>query len=224
MEEFIQVRNHLSATFAACSFRKVRIWRITSVFIPASGPISVKFAKRRLPDIQRSGIIEEFTPVKSRTGVTSAVLPSIKPRILRITRKSIPVKSRTGNFSIQKSKVLKAYIRFHVRKIFCVFRCDICEIGFSDRFALKRHRAIHEKYGQTARNPNTNNAANAQQANASSQQQQSQQQQQPQQAQQGQVVVVNATTPVTVSQGQGQVILDEVYKCQVAFPEPKWFS
>ncbi|XP_017878344.1 zinc finger protein 723-like isoform X2 [Ceratina calcarata] len=102
-------------------------------------------------------------------------------------------------------------------------RCDICEIGFSDRFALKRHRAIHEKYGQTARNPNSNNANNAQQANASNQQQQQQQQQQPQQAQQGQqVVVVNATTPVTVSQGQGQaVMLEEVYKCQVTFPEPK---
>ncbi|XP_014485138.1 PREDICTED: zinc finger protein 160-like isoform X2 [Dinoponera quadriceps] len=101
-------------------------------------------------------------------------------------------------------------------------RCDICEIGFSDRFALKRHRAIHEKYGQTARNQNANNAANAQQANASSQQQQQQQQQQPQQTQPGQVVVVNATTPVTVSQGQGQaVMLEEVYKCQVAFPEPK---
>ncbi|XP_014604457.1 zinc finger protein 665-like isoform X4 [Polistes fuscatus] len=103
-------------------------------------------------------------------------------------------------------------------------RCDICEIGFSDRFALKRHRAIHEKYGQTARNQNTNNPSNAQQTNASSQQQQQQQQQQqPQQGQQGQqVVVVNATTPVTVSQGQGQaVMLEEVYKCQVAFPEPK---
>lgn len=102
------------------------------------------------------------------------------------------------------------------------FRCDICEIGFSDRFALKRHRAIHEKYGQTARNQTVNNPANAQQANASSQQQQ--QQQQPQQTQQGQVVVVNATTPVTVSQGQPQgqaVMLEEVYKCQVAFPEPK---
>ncbi|KAL2730835.1 zinc finger protein 2 isoform X1 [Vespula squamosa] len=103
-------------------------------------------------------------------------------------------------------------------------KCDICEIGFSDRFALKRHRAIHEKYGQTARNQNTNNPSNAQQTNASSQQQQQQQQQQqPQQGQQGQqVVVVNATTPVTVSQGQGQaVMLEEVYKCQVAFPEPK---
>lgn len=111
-------------------------------------------------------------------------------------------------------------------KIFLIlsFRCDICEIGFSDRFALKRHRAIHEKYGQTARSQNANNPANAQQANASSQPQPQQQQQQPQQAQQGQVVVVNATTPVTVSQGQGQVMLDEVYKCQVAFPEPKWFS
>lgn len=97
-------------------------------------------------------------------------------------------------------------------------RCDICEIGFSDRFALKRHRAIHEKYGQTARNQNTNNASNAQQTNASGQPQQ----QQPQAQQGQQVVVVNATTPVTVSQGQGQtVMLDEVYKCQVAFQEPK---
>lgn len=97
-------------------------------------------------------------------------------------------------------------------------RCDICEIGFSDRFALKRHRAIHEKYGQTARNQNSNSSGNAPQANTSNQQQQ-----QTQQTQQGQqVVVVNATTPVAVSQGQGQtVMLDDVYKCQVAFPEPK---
>lgn len=96
------------------------------------------------------------------------------------------------------------------------FRCDICEIGFSDRFALKRHRAIHEKYGQTARNQNANSSSNAPQANTSNQQQQAQ-------SQQGQqVVVVNATTPVSVSQGQGQtVMLDDVYKCQVAFPEPK---
>ncbi|KAL7295363.1 zinc finger protein OZF-like isoform X2 [Trichogramma pretiosum] len=79
------------------------------------------------------------------------------------------------------------------------YKCDICEIGFSDRFALKRHRAIHDKYGQTANR-------NAQAGNAPSQ-----------------VVVVNATTPVTVSQaGPGQaVILDDVYKCQVAFPEQK---
>ncbi|XP_033221197.1 uncharacterized protein LOC117175598 [Belonocnema kinseyi] len=92
--------------------------------------------------------------------------------------------------------------------------CDICEIGFSDRFALKRHRAIHEKYGQTARNQNANSSSNTQQGNANNQQQ-------PQQTQQGQqVVVVNATTPVTVSQGQA-VLLDDVYKCQVAFPEPK---
>lgn len=27
------------------------------------------------------------------------------------------------------------------------FKCDICSVGFSDRFALKRHRNIHEKYG-----------------------------------------------------------------------------
>jgi KRAB domain-containing zinc finger protein len=95
-------------------------------------------------------------------------------------------------------------------------RCDICEIGFSDRFALKRHRAIHEKYGQTTSRNSNANQSNAQQANTSGQQQA--QAQQPQQ----QVVVVNAATPVTVSQGQGQaVMLDEVYKCQVAFPEPK---
>ncbi|XP_051157111.1 zinc finger protein 347-like isoform X3 [Leptopilina boulardi] len=95
-------------------------------------------------------------------------------------------------------------------------RCDICEIGFSDRFALKRHRAIHEKYGQTARNQNANSSSNAPQANTSNQQQQAQQ------TQGQQVVVVNATTPVSVSQGQGQtVMLDDVYKCQVAFPEPK---
>ena len=79
---------------------------------------------------------------------------------------------------------------------------------------MKRHRAIHEKYGQTARNQNTNNANNSQQANTNNQQQQAQNQQGQQ------VVVVNAATPVTVSQGQ-TVMLDEVYKCQVAFPEPK---
>ncbi|XP_058796048.1 zinc finger protein 665-like isoform X3 [Phymastichus coffea] len=71
-------------------------------------------------------------------------------------------------------------------------RCDICEIGFSDRFALKRHRAIHEKYGQTS--------SRNSQGNSSGQQ----------------VVVVNAAAP----SGQG-VMLEEVYKCQVAFPEPK---
>ncbi|OXU30351.1 hypothetical protein TSAR_015880 [Trichomalopsis sarcophagae] len=86
-------------------------------------------------------------------------------------------------------------------------RCDICEIGFSDRFALKRHRAIHEKYGQTAARNSQANASNVQ-ANTSAQ------------GQPQQVVVVNATTPVTVSQGQ-PVMLEEVYKCQVAFPEPK---
>ncbi|CAA9996423.1 unnamed protein product [Nesidiocoris tenuis] len=71
-------------------------------------------------------------------------------------------------------------------------RCDICEVGFSDRFALKRHRGIHEKYGQTA---STNQAS------------QQQQQQQPQQQQQG-------------TQADGR--LDELYKCDVtagiAFP------
>ena len=30
------------------------------------------------------------------------------------------------------------------------FKCDICSGAFADRFALKRHRNIHEKYGQTA--------------------------------------------------------------------------
>ncbi|KAL1377366.1 hypothetical protein pipiens_016318 [Culex pipiens pipiens] len=30
------------------------------------------------------------------------------------------------------------------------FKCDICSAAFADRFALKRHRGIHEKYGQTA--------------------------------------------------------------------------
>uniref|UniRef100_A0A182NUM6 C2H2-type domain-containing protein n=1 Tax=Anopheles dirus TaxID=7168 RepID=A0A182NUM6_9DIPT len=29
------------------------------------------------------------------------------------------------------------------------FKCDICSAAFADRFALKRHRGIHEKYGQT---------------------------------------------------------------------------
>lgn len=33
------------------------------------------------------------------------------------------------------------------------FKCDICSVGFSDRFALKRHRNIHEKYGRTKPNP-----------------------------------------------------------------------
>lgn len=27
------------------------------------------------------------------------------------------------------------------------FKCEICTAAFADRFALKRHRRIHEKYG-----------------------------------------------------------------------------
>lgn len=27
------------------------------------------------------------------------------------------------------------------------FKCDICSTAFADRFALKRHRGIHDKYG-----------------------------------------------------------------------------
>lgn len=30
------------------------------------------------------------------------------------------------------------------------FKCDICSAAFADRFALKRHRGIHEKYGNCA--------------------------------------------------------------------------
>lgn len=29
------------------------------------------------------------------------------------------------------------------------FKCDICTAAFADRFALKRHRGIHDKYGIT---------------------------------------------------------------------------
>ncbi|KMY91423.1 uncharacterized protein Dsimw501_GD21617, isoform C [Drosophila simulans] len=30
------------------------------------------------------------------------------------------------------------------------YKCEICSAAFADRFALKRHRGIHQKYGQTA--------------------------------------------------------------------------
>ncbi|KAI5730410.1 hypothetical protein M8J76_013390 [Diaphorina citri] len=37
--------------------------------------------------------------------------------------------------------------------------CDICDVGFSDKFALKRHRLIHEKY---ARNSTVNQSHDSQ--------------------------------------------------------------
>lgn len=39
------------------------------------------------------------------------------------------------------------------------FKCDICEVSFADRFALKRHRSVHEKYARTATNQ-TNSQGN----------------------------------------------------------------
>lgn len=35
------------------------------------------------------------------------------------------------------------------------FKCDICEVSFADRFALKRHRSVHEKYGRTSSQTNS---------------------------------------------------------------------
>ncbi|XP_015112990.1 zinc finger protein 260 isoform X1 [Diachasma alloeum] len=145
-----------------------------------------------------------------------------------------PYRCNTCGSAFNQATHLKNHAKVHTGEK--PHRCDICEIGFSDRFALKRHRAIHEKYGQTARNQNANSASNSQQPNTSNpqqqqqpntsnpqQSQQAQQQPQPQQQTQPgqpQVVVVNATTPVTVSQGQGQAVMLDEWAPEAA----KWSS
>lgn len=72
-----------------------------SEFIPVNDRISAKFARRHLPDTQRSGIIEESILAKSHTGVTFAVLLSIKPRTSRIMLKFIPAKNHIGNIAFE---------------------------------------------------------------------------------------------------------------------------
>nr|CAD7400608.1 unnamed protein product [Timema cristinae] len=90
-------------------------------------------------------------------------------------------------------------------------RCDICDVGFADRFALKRHRGIHEKYGRTAPNtgPNgTNNSTNG----ASSQTG----------VPQGSVGATNAGNPANIGNPNGtaaqQQTMEELYKCEVGGP------
>lgn len=77
-------------------------------------------------------------------------------------------------------------------------RCDICDVAFSDRFALKRHRGIHEKYGRTAPNP----PSNATTSNGASQQQ----------------APVQQPPPPTADQQQPQPeqVMEQLYKCEVS--------